>query len=89
MSGTLRSVSGDAPRRELLCWSLLKTSSCEMCTRDFSIAHVKPMHLATKSSGELRSKHSSLKLGQVLSCPLDCSSLVLVYAFQKTVGPFS
>ena len=89
VSGTLRSGSGDAPRRELLCWSLLKTSSCEMCTCDFSIAHVKPMHLATKSSGELRSKHSSLQLGQVLSCPLDCSSLVLVYAFQKTVGPFS
>lgn len=68
---------------------VLQTSSCEMCTRDFYIAHVKPMHLATKSSGELRCKHSSLKLGQVLSCPLDCSSLVLVYAFQKTVGPFS
>ena len=88
-SGTLRSISGDAPRREPSWQCLLKTSSCEMCTRDFSIAHVKPMHLATKSSGELRSKHSSLKLGQVLSCPLDCSSLVLVYAFQKTVGPFS
>ena len=84
--GSFFDMSSHCDLSDLLLFNL----SCEMIFH-IQIANLKTFHLdmiPMKEFGELQPKHSILNLGQGHSCPLGCSSLVLLTVFSRNIRSF-